>query len=317
MILCVNANPAIDKTVVVSPFRLNEIHRPQEQLALPGGKGANVARALRRLGETPIVTGWIGGFAGRFIEAELWREGIETAFVETDGEARTCLSILDPAGDTLTEIYERGQPVSEEQVELFRRLFRARVWRCQAVTLSGSLPPGVPENFYAELLAIARDAGVPALLDSSGPALRAGLTGGWPLLIKPNTYEFAELIGTWLESTAEIAAAAARLAARHETIVAVSLGADGVIVAGRGEIVQARPPRVAVRSAVGSGDCTLAGIAYGLTRGYSLQESLRYGVAAGTANALALGAGVFSREDFERVLSLVTASNFNEEDDDD
>src|SRR5829696_4454717 len=104
MILCVNANAAIDKTVVVSGFGFNEIHRPQSVLALPGGKGANVAKALKVLGEQPLVTGWVGGFNGAFIEAGFQREGIRTGFVHVDAESRTCLSILDPENGTLTEI---------------------------------------------------------------------------------------------------------------------------------------------------------------------------------------------------------------------
>src|SRR5512138_2802784 len=95
MILCVNPNAAIDKTIVVNPFRLNEIHRPQRVIAIPGGKGVNVARGLKRLGGSPTVTGWVGGFAGQFIEAGLRAEGIPADFVHTDFESRTCLSIVD------------------------------------------------------------------------------------------------------------------------------------------------------------------------------------------------------------------------------
>ncbi|MCC6805752.1 MAG: hypothetical protein IT319_22915 [Anaerolineae bacterium] len=102
MILCVNANAAVDKTAIVSPFRLNAIHRPQQVLALPGGKGGNVARALRTLGDDPMMIGWVGGFAGQFIEDALHREGIATNVVRTSSESRTCLSILDPETGTLT-----------------------------------------------------------------------------------------------------------------------------------------------------------------------------------------------------------------------
>ena len=123
MILCVNPNAAIDKTVVVSQFRLNEIHRPQQVVAIPGGKGCNVARALKCLGEVPTVSGWVGGFAGQFIEAGLRREDIEAAFVQTAFELRTCLSILDPDNHTLTELYEKGDPVPTEKVDEFIRLF--------------------------------------------------------------------------------------------------------------------------------------------------------------------------------------------------
>jgi 1-phosphofructokinase family hexose kinase len=308
VILCVNANAAIDKTVVVSPFRLNAIHRPRQVLALAGGKGANVARALQRLGEHPVVAGWGGGYNGQFIAAGLHAEGIETAFVELAGESRTCLSILDPAAGTLTEIYEQGEPVPAAALAAFTDLFREIAGRYAAITLSGTLPPGVPTGFYSQLLATARAAGVPGLLDSSGEALRQGLATGAPLLIKPNTTEFAELVGQKLASATDIAAAATDVALRYGTIVVVSLGAGGLLAATGGEVVHARPPQVPIVSAVGSGDCTLAGITYGLVRGWPLVDALRYGVAAGTANALSLGAGVFTLEDFERVRAQVTVT---------
>src|SRR5215468_9856367 len=133
MILCVNLNAAIDKTVVVNSFRLNAIHRPRRVLAVPGGKGANVARGLKCLGEAAVVAGWVGGFSGQFIEAGLRREGIETALVHLQGE-----------------------PVPEEKIAEFKRLFRSVVAQHAAVTLSGSLPPGVPADFYSELMEIAR-----------------------------------------------------------------------------------------------------------------------------------------------------------------
>ena len=147
MILCVNANAAIDKTVVIPGFHLNAIQRPERVLALAGGKGVNCARGLKHLGETPVVTGWAGGFNGQFIEAGLRAEGIATAFVPVAHESRTCLSILDPVDGTLTEIYEQGEPVPPEKVAELKAMFAAVVGQYTAVTFSGSLPPGVPASF--------------------------------------------------------------------------------------------------------------------------------------------------------------------------
>lgn len=310
MILCINANAAIDKTVVVKGFHLDDIQRPESVLALPGGKGANVAKGLKRLGESPIVSGWVGGFNGRFIESGLQQEGIETAFVHLESESRTCLSILDPEGGTLTEIYERGDPIPAEKVEEFRELFRSLVGSCAAVTLSGSLPPGVPVDFYGQLVQIANDANVPVFLDSSGAALKEGLKLGRPFLIKPNAREFAELEGHTGQNLRELAPLAAEVSERLSTVVVVSLGGEGVFVANGHETFQVRPPRLEIKSAVGSGDCLLAGITYGVTRGFSLKEAARYGVAAGTANALSVGAGVFSMDDFRRVLAQVEVMSY-------
>src|SRR5579859_1472494 len=136
MILCVNLNSAIDKTVVVSPFRINEIHRPTQVVAIPGGKGCNVARALKTLGEAPTIAGFVGGFAGQFIEARLSDEGQRTIFVRTDSESRTCLTIVDPDNHTSTEIYENGDTVAAEKVEEFKQLFTTIVGNYRMVALS-------------------------------------------------------------------------------------------------------------------------------------------------------------------------------------
>ena len=305
MILCVNPNAAIDKTVVVPAFRLNAIHRPEQVLAFPGGKGCNVARALKRLGESPVVTGWIGGHAGQFIEDGLRAEGIQTDFIHTDFESRTCLSILDPQDNTLTELYEKGEPVPAEKLDEFKEHFAATVKRYAAVTFSGSLPPGVPLDFYRQMVEIARDANVLAILDSSGEALRLGVQAQ-PALVKPNEKEFADLAGRQLSDRNDFARAAGELSDRCQTMVVISLGAEGALAANRHEVWHVHPPRLAIKSAVGSGDSTVAGITYGLTHGFAFEEAVKYGVAAGTANALTVGAGVFTADDFQRVLSGVT-----------
>lgn len=305
MILCLTLNAAVDKTAVVSPFQLNAIHRPREVLALPGGKGCNVARALTTLGADTCVSGWIGGFTGKFIEAGLRDEGIETAFVHTETESRTCLSILDPENGTLTELYEAGAPVTPERQTALLGRFRALLPGCAAVALSGSLPAGVPPAFYAQLIELARAAGVPAYLDSSGPALAHGLAAQ-PYAVKPNRAEFVELTGSKAADSAQFAAAAAQLAAERGVLVLLSLGADGAVAADGRVTLHARPPQLDIVSAVGSGDCLLAGVIHGLTQGWPLAEALTCGVAAGTANALRLGAGRFTLADYERVRALVS-----------
>ncbi|MCZ7672489.1 MAG: PfkB family carbohydrate kinase [Chloroflexi bacterium] len=127
-------------------FRVGAIHRPETVQSVAGGKGCNVARACT-LGEKPMVTGWVGGTAGQFIERELEKEGIATDFVYTDFESRTCTSILDSHNQTMTEIYEKGEPVPPEKVAEMLVHFREKVNGATAVSLSGSIPPGVPTIF--------------------------------------------------------------------------------------------------------------------------------------------------------------------------
>jgi tagatose 6-phosphate kinase len=300
MILCLNLNAAIDKTIVVSSFEINKIHRPESMIALAGGKGCNVARALKKLAEVPVVSGWVGGFAGQFIEKELHAEGIQTDFVHTDFESRTCTSILDNEKQTMTEIYEVGEPVPLDKIDQLRDHIRANIGNYKAVTLSGSLPPGVPSYFYADVIEIAKKEGVLTFLDSSGVALRAGVESG-PFFVKPNETEAKSLLGLRPDDTFDSARAAAEIAARYETNVVLSLGAKGAIAVEGKELFLVEIPSVEAKSAVGSGDCMLAGLVYGFLQGLTFEETLICSVAAGTANTLTIGAGHFNIEDFERL----------------
>ncbi|MEW6403803.1 MAG: 1-phosphofructokinase family hexose kinase [Chloroflexota bacterium] len=304
MILCLNLNAAIDKTIVVSSFEINKIHRPESVLALAGGKGCNVARALQTLGEEPVVSGWVGGLAGQFIERELHQEGIQTDFVHTDFESRTCTSILDRENQTMTEIYELGEPIAAEKVEELRSRIRATIGNYRAVTLSGSLPPGVASDFYAGVIEIAREANVLTFLDTSGEALCKGVEAG-PFLVKPNESEARALLRLRSGETFDFAQGAAEISKKYGTNVLLSLGAEGAVVAKGEETLLVENPTVEAKSAVGSGDCTLAGLAYGVLHGYSFEESIVCGVAAGTANTLTIGAGKFKLENFERLRGQV------------
>jgi 1-phosphofructokinase family hexose kinase len=302
MILCLNLNAAIDKTIVVSSFEINKIHRPESVIALAGGKGCNVARALKTLGEEPVVSGWVGGFAGQFIETELHQERLQTDFIHTDFESRTCTSILDHENHTMTEIYEMGEPVPSEKIEELRTRIQATIRNYEAVTLSGSLPPGVPSDFYAGVIEIAKEAGVLTFLDSSGDALRRGVEAG-PFFVKPNETEARSLLGVQSRDSLDFAQAAVEISTRYKTNVVLSMGANGAIAVKGYDVFVVKSPSVEAKSAVGSGDCMLAGLTYGVLCGLSFKEAIICGVAAGTANTLTIGAGKFKVDDFRNLRS--------------
>jgi len=304
MILCLNLNAAIDKTIVVSSFEINKIHRPESVLALAGGKGCNVARALKTFKEIPVVSGWIGGLAGQFIEQELHQEGIQTDFIQTEFESRTCTSILDRENQTMTEIYERGDLVPIEKVEELRDHIRKTIGKYEAATLSGSLPPGVPSDFYASVIESARQAGVLTFLDTSGDALRLGVEAR-PSFVKPNETEVKSLLDVKSSDSLDFVQAAVEISTRYKTSVVLSLGADGAIAAKEHDTLIVKSPSVAAKSAVGSGDCMLAALTYGVLREFSFEKTIAGGVAAGTANTLTIGAGQFKIDDFERLLGQI------------
>jgi tagatose 6-phosphate kinase len=273
-------------------------------IALAGGKGCNVARALKTLGEEPVVTGWVGGFAGQFIEEELHREEIQTDFVHTDFESRTCTSILDRENQTMTEIYERGEPVPVEKIEELQDHIRTVILKYKAVTLSGSLPPGVPSNFYARVIGIAKAAGVLTFLDTSGDALRRGMEAG-PFFAKPNETEAKSLLRVEQNVPLDFVRAALEISTMYGTNVLLSMGAKGATAAREQEAFLAQSPSVDAKSAVGSGDCMLAGLVHGILHGFSFEEAIACGAAAGTANTLTVGAGRFRIEDYQKMRAQV------------
>ncbi len=280
-------------------------------MLLAGGKGANVARALKTLGETPTISGWVGGFSGQFIENRLQLEGLQTDFIHADFESRSCTSILDREKQTMTEIYEVGDSVPLEKINELRDHIRKIIGNYQAVTLSGSLPPGVPSDFYADLIEIARKENVLTFLDTSGDALRDGIKAG-PFFIKPNDTEAKSLLGLNLIDTFDFTQIAAEISTKYKTNVLLSLGAKGAVAAKGKEIFIVKSPSVEAKSAVGSGDCMLAGLAHGFLHGLSFEEAVMCGVAAGTANTLMIGAGQFKIEDFERLLGQIRISSKTE-----
>lgn len=306
MILCVNPNAAVDKTLVVERFHLNAIHRPVLELALPGGKGCNVARAAKTLGQQPVVTGWVGGYHGQFVEQGLQDEAILTAFIHTRVETRDCTSILDTDTGSMTEIYERGRPVTAEELAAFYDTFQSWLPRVSMVAFSGSLPPGVPDDFYARLIDLARAAGVTTLLDSSGEPLRQGLETGCPDLVKCNRAELAGITGQPLDHLADLRQVMRDLSSRLGTKLVITLGGAGAIAVDSTQMWLAQPPHIQAVSAVGSGDAFLAGLACGLLERRDFAGALRLAVAAGSANALQIGAGRLLLADVERLLPQVS-----------
>ena len=175
------------------------------------------------------------------------------------------------------------------------------------MTLSGSLPPGVPADFYASVIEIAREANVLTFLDSSGEALRKGAEAA-PFLIKPNETEATSLLGVEPTSSMDFAQAAFEISTRYKANVLLSMGAAGAIAADGREVFSVKSPAVEAKSAVGSGDCMLAGLTYGVLQGLPFQQAVIYGAAAGTANTLTIGAGQFKMDDFERLRKQVQIS---------
>ena len=300
MILTVTPNATVDKTYRVDDFQLNQVHRPQQTLTVAGGKGINVARVYRTLGGDALATGFLGGEQGRIVARELAREDIAGDFVGVAGETRVCIAIVDPTNGTQTEVNERGPNVTLNEVNALRDKF-SRLLSQQPfdfVVLSGSLPPDAPDTLYAELIAIARTANVPAVLDASGDALRQGIAAR-PWLVKPNQFELQALLNRPIVSEAEILGAARELHQSGIAHVIASRGAQGAVYVGDSGRWQAVPPQIEFASAVASGDSFVAAFLWAWQFGEKPQDpetALRLATGAGAANAMVIGAGFCSRE---------------------
>src|SRR3954447_6255934 len=194
MIITVTLNAAIDKTLSVPNFRLGRRHRTVEQRTMAGGKGVNVARTLKTLGQPVIATGFAGGPTGTRIVEQLTEESILCDFVRIREESRTNLSVLDPTTGEQTEINERGPAVSAKELELFRDKLLYLARGASVVVFAGSLPPGVEPDAYASLVRDPRKQGVLTIVDTDGEPLRLAMRAE-PDVISPNVLEAEELVG--------------------------------------------------------------------------------------------------------------------------
>lgn len=305
MILCVTANPALDRTLVVPGFTAGRIFRPDSLLVAAGGKGINVARALRTLGGEALCAGFLAGHSGRLLAELAEQEGLPGAWTWVDGESRACTILADPNAEA-TVINESGPTVTSADWERLAADVMRESARAEAVCFSGSLPPGSPPESFAQLVKTLREAGRTVWGDTSGKALAAALAVPG-VYIKVNGDEAGDVLGRKIEDASSAADAAREIQARTGGVAVLTLGARGAVIAQEGQRWHAQPPTLKVVSAVGSGDSFLGGLALAFAQGYAPDEALRQAAAAGAANALSIGGGSFSRADFENVLAGTTA----------
>lgn len=287
MILTVTMNPSIDTRYSVDHLVIDDVNRVTPAKTA-GGKGLNVSRVLVQLGDDVVATGLLGGHSGAYLGELMDADGITHRFTPIAGESRTCIALLHDGNQT--EFLESGPTVSAEELEAFVGNYADLVSKASCVTLSGSLPKGVPADTYARLVAIAAEAGVPVLLDTSGAALDAALEADVkPTLVKPNLTEINGLLDTSftsddLSDLRQTLAADARFAGIPWVVV--SMGAAGSVAFHDGRTLRARAPRIEAVNATGSGDSTIAGFAHAIAAGSDAEEVLRCGNTCGTLNAM-------------------------------
>lgn len=291
MIATVTLNPAVDKSVTVRNFEIGKTNRGQVDRVDAGGKGINVAKALKRLGCSVCALGLVAGSNGRFILDALSAEGIPADFTQVPGETRVNLKILDSVKGTETELNEPGFRVTAEQLDDLRRKVETHAPHCQLMVFSGSLPLDAPPEIFADLIRIARAHGTRCILDTAGPALKLGLAAG-PFLIKPNRAEVEDLLKTTLRTRSDLVEAARALIRMGCQQILISLGAEGAVGVAGDDALFAHPPAVQVRSSVGAGDTMVAVMAYAAVDGLPFRQAFRLAVAASAATVAMKGTKV-------------------------
>ncbi|MFC4618769.1 1-phosphofructokinase family hexose kinase [Camelliibacillus cellulosilyticus] len=302
-IATVTLNPAVDTLYRLDRLQVGASTRVGAPLRTAGGKGINVARVTRLLGEDVAATGFLGGHNGKFIHGEIRKLGIEDRFVDIADETRVCYAFVEADG-TQTEVLESGPEIALSDQDKLTKRCSAIMAEVDMLIVSGSLPRGVRSDFYCDILRDAKQQGVKVLLDTSGEALTRGIQGR-PFMIKPNRAELEQLVGQSVTTDREMWATLRTLNDQGVPLAIVSDGKRGAYISYGQRFYRLMSADVQGLSAVGSGDAFVAGIAVGLHRGYPIEQTFKLAAACGAANAMETLTGFVKAETVKALLDHI------------
>lgn len=307
-IVTITINPAIDLSVNVErvePTRKLRCSAPKRD---PGGGGINVARAAHRLGGDAVAIYPTGGAIGKLLQRLVEREGIDSIVTPSHVETRENFTAYEESSGQQYRFVLPGSALHRAEWEACLEKLTSLSTRPKFVVASGSVPPGVPDDFFAQVARAAKKLGAKVVIDSSGPALGIALDEG-VTLVKPNQNELSELVGAPLKTDADRIAACRQLVRDGRTeMVALSLGDDGAMLVTARQAWRAQPLRIEVVSAVGAGDSFLGGLVAALSKAKPLEEAFRMAVAAGSAAVMSTGTELCHEEDVRRLMPQVRIS---------
>ncbi len=298
-------NPAIDVSYEADRvFHTHKIRARKEHYD-PGGGGINVARVISRLGGSAHAVYLAGGVTAATLDSLLELHRLPRTRIPIQGDTRISTSVHEMDTGKEFRFVPHGPDVT--QLELQACLQHLRTIECDYLVASGSLPPGVPDDFYSLVREIVGARGIEFILDSSGAALRRGLESSGIFLVKPSLGELQQLAGRALKERSDIATAAADIVNRGQAkYVAVTMGRDGAMLAQRSGVLYLPAVPVEANSAVGAGDSFLAGMTYALATGRDAVHAFRYGMAAGAATVLTPGTDLCHPDEIERMFCLIS-----------
>jgi len=305
-IVTLTPNPAIDLSTSVDRIVPMRKLRCAPQRRDPGGGGVNVARVVKRFGGDVEAILPVGGFTGQLLRRLIADEGIPNRIIEAEAETREDFSVSELSTAQQYRFVLPGLPLREAEWRGCLEALAGTEPRPKFVVASGSLPPGVPNDFYAQAAAIARKLGAKFVVDTSGAPLAAAIEHG-VYMIKPNLREMRDLVGVeLLKQNDWIIAAREYISAGKVEVVALSLGHLGALLVTRDQALRAPPLPIKPVSAVGAGDSFLGAVIFSLARGDSLADAFRLGMAAGSAALINAGTELCRPEDVYRLYTTAT-----------
>jgi 1-phosphofructokinase family hexose kinase len=299
VILTLTVNPAIDRTITVDRLAFEDRAYILSSKDTPGGRGINAAMVIHAFGGKTVAVLPAGGTSGARFEEFLKDCGFPVVVVPIKNRVRTNLTITDKNGLTM-KLNEPGPTLTKAEFSKLDKAVRAKMDGASWLMLCGSLPPGVPETFYASLIEFAHKKHVKTLLDTDGEALQHGIEAR-PTVVKPNQAEAERLLNTALLTRTNYLAAAEKIFKMGAECVMLSLGSRGVVSASAGGLLEAIPPRVDAISPIGAGDALAAAFVYTMEAEKDFPNALRWGVAAGTASAALPGMQFATREQAAKI----------------
>ncbi|CYU11168.1 tagatose-6-phosphate kinase [Streptococcus suis] len=305
MILTITLNPSVDIAYQLDTFHLDTVNRVENVQKTAGGKGLNVTRVLKQIGEDVVATGFIGGEIGSYVKKQLTRNDIKNSFVEIGSETRNCIAVLHDGKQT--EILEQGPTIQEHEALNFIEHLEIILNNIDVVVISGSLPKGLASNYYVNVIELCKKCGVAVVLDCSGEALKNVLESlQKPTVIKPNTEELSQLIGKNVtDDIQELKAVLSSQLFQGIEWIVVSLGAKGAFAKHNDKFYRVKIPKIKVVNPVGSGDSTVAGIAAGLVHALPEAELLKNANVLGMLNAQEEQTGYVNLENAESLYSQI------------
>lgn len=308
-IVTLTMNPALDVSSATERVVAEHKLRCGPSRFDPGGGGVNVSRAIRNLGGTSVAIYPLGGPTGQAYRGFIEAEGVLGRVITIAGSTRESFTVDELSTGHQYRFVLQGPTLREPEWRACLSVVGDHLPIGGYLVASGSLPPGVPEDFYAMLARIALEHDVRIVVDASGPALEAALAEG-VFLVKPSLRELAELVGAHgaLDERQQVEAAQELVAEGRAEIVALTLGSAGAVLVTAYEVLRLPPPGIEVKSTVGAGDAFLAGFVLRLAQGGTASEAFRTAVAAGSATAMLPATGLCHAEDVARLEAELAAA---------